>query len=123
MEVKRSPIKKKSHKKEVIFLHHQVAKEKDKILHLRDALSQRVIGQDGGVNAVTDAIFRSRAGLSDPNRPLASLVFLGPTGVGKTELCKALAAQLFDSEDNLIRLDMSEYMERHSVSRYEIFKR
>lgn len=95
----------------------QIAKEKDRILHLRDALKARVIGQDQGVSAVVDAIYRSRAGLSDPNRPLASLVFLGTTGVGKTELCRAIAAQLFDSENNMIRFDMSEYMERHSVSR------
>lgn len=95
----------------------QVAKEKEKILHLREALTQRVIGQEEGVNAIADSIYRSRAGLSDPNRPLASFVFLGPTGVGKTELCRALSAQLFDTENNMIRLDMSEYMERHSVAR------
>jgi ATP-dependent Clp protease ATP-binding subunit ClpB len=80
-------------------------------------LHERVVGQDEAVGLVSDAIRRSRSGLSDPNRPYGSFLFLGPTGVGKTELCKALAAFLFDSEDHLIRIDMSEYMEKHSVSR------
>ncbi|MEM7737294.1 MAG: ATP-dependent chaperone ClpB [Deinococcota bacterium] len=91
--------------------------EKDKLLRLEDELHERVIGQDEAIVAVSDAIRRSRAGLSDPNRPIGSFIFLGPTGVGKTETAKALAAELFDSEDNLIRLDMSEYMERHTVAR------
>jgi ATP-dependent Clp protease ATP-binding subunit ClpB len=91
--------------------------ERDKLLHMEDALHQRVVGQDEAVDAVSDAIRRSRSGLSDPNRPYGSFLFLGPTGVGKTELCKALAAFLFDSEDHLIRIDMSEYGERHSVAR------
>lgn len=91
--------------------------EKDKLLKMESALHSKVIGQDEAVNAVSDAIRRSRAGLSDPNRPYGSFLFLGPTGVGKTELCKALASFLFDSEDHLIRIDMSEYMEKHSVSR------
>ena len=94
-----------------------VQSEMDKLLKLEDQLHQRVIGQNQAVTAVADAIQRSRAGLSDPNRPIASFLFLGPTGVGKTELSKALAAQLFDSEDALIRIDMSEYMEKHTVSR------
>jgi ATP-dependent Clp protease ATP-binding subunit ClpB len=81
------------------------------------ALHKRVVGQDEAITAVSDAIRRSRAGLSDPNRPLGSFLFLGPTGVGKTELCKALAGFLFDSEDHMIRVDMSEFMEKHSVSR------
>ena len=91
--------------------------EREKLLHMEDALHQRVIGQDEAVRAVSDAIRRSRSGLSDPNRPYGSFLFLGPTGVGKTELCKALAGFLFDSEDHLIRIDMSEYMEKHSVAR------
>jgi len=91
--------------------------ERDKLLHMEDALHQRVVGQDEAVAAVADAIRRSRSGLSDPNRPYGSFLFLGPTGVGKTELCKALAGFLFDSEDHLIRVDMSEYMEKHSVAR------
>ena len=91
--------------------------ERDKLLRLEEELHRRVIGQDEAVQAVADAIRRSRAGLSDPNRPIGSFIFLGPTGVGKTETAKALAAQLFDSEDHLIRLDMSEYMERHTVAR------
>jgi ATP-dependent Clp protease ATP-binding subunit ClpB len=91
--------------------------ERDKLLHMEDALHQRVIGQDEAVRAVSDAIRRSRSGLSDPNRPYGSFLFLGPTGVGKTELCKALAGFLFDSEEHLIRIDMSEYMEKHSVAR------
>jgi ATP-dependent Clp protease ATP-binding subunit ClpB len=91
--------------------------EREKLLHMEEALHERVVGQDEAVRAVADAIRRSRAGLADPNRPYGSFLFLGPTGVGKTELCKALAAFLFDSEDHLIRIDMSEYMEKHSVAR------
>ncbi|MEM1370096.1 MAG: ATP-dependent chaperone ClpB, partial [Cyanobacteria bacterium P01_H01_bin.15] len=94
-----------------------VSSEKDKLLHLEDQLHERVIGQSEAVTAVADAIQRSRAGLSDPNRPTASFIFLGPTGVGKTELAKALAASLFDTESAMVRIDMSEYMEKHSVSR------
>ncbi|MEY5097500.1 MAG: hypothetical protein RJA36_219, partial [Pseudomonadota bacterium] len=91
--------------------------ERDKLLAMEDKLHERVVGQDEAIVAVANAIRRSRAGLSDPNRPLGSFLFLGPTGVGKTELCKALAGFLFDSEDHLIRIDMSEFMEKHSVSR------
>ena len=91
--------------------------EKEKLLKLEDELHRRVIGQDEGVRLVSEAILRARAGIKDPRRPIGSFLFLGPTGVGKTELAKTLAAQLFDSEANLIRLDMSEYMEKHSVSR------
>jgi ATP-dependent Clp protease ATP-binding subunit ClpA len=91
--------------------------ERDKLLKMEDKLHERVVGQDEAIKVVSDAIRRSRAGLSDPNRPLGSFLFLGPTGVGKTELCKALAGFLFDSEDHLIRVDMSEFMEKHSVSR------
>ena len=91
--------------------------ERDKLLTMEDKLHERVVGQDEAVHLVADAIRRSRAGLSDPNRPYGSFLFLGPTGVGKTELCKALAAFLFDSEDHLIRIDMSEFMEKHSVAR------
>ena len=91
--------------------------ERDKLLKMEDKLHERVVGQDEAVRLVSDAIRRSRSGLSDPNRPYGSFLFLGPTGVGKTELCKALAGFLFDSEDHLIRIDMSEYMEKHSVSR------
>ncbi|MGI4845572.1 MAG: ATP-dependent chaperone ClpB [Janthinobacterium lividum] len=91
--------------------------ERDKLLHIEDELHKRVVGQDEAIVAVSDAIRRSRAGLSDPNRPYGSFMFLGPTGVGKTELCKALAAFLFDTEDSLIRIDMSEFMEKHSVAR------
>jgi ATP-dependent Clp protease ATP-binding subunit ClpB len=91
--------------------------EREKLITMETKLHERVVGQDEAVRLVSDAIRRSRAGLSDPNRPYGSFLFLGPTGVGKTELCKALAAFLFDSEDHLIRLDMSEYMERHSVAR------
>lgn len=94
-----------------------VESERDKLLHLEDELHKRVIGQDEAVTAVAEAIQRSRAGLSDPNRPIASFIFLGPTGVGKTELAKALAAYLFDTEEAMVRIDMSEYMEKHSVSR------
>src|SRR5512141_933908 len=91
--------------------------EREKLLRMEDALHTRVVGQDEAVHAVADAIRRSRAGLSDPNRPNGSFLFLGPTGVGKTELCKALADFLFDSTDALVRIDMSEFMEKHSVSR------
>jgi len=91
--------------------------EKEKLLQLEDELHRRVVGQDEAVTAVADAIQRSRAGLADPNRPTASFIFLGPTGVGKTELAKALAAYLFDTEESLVRIDMSEYMEKHAVSR------
>ncbi len=91
--------------------------EREKLLKMEERLHARVVGQDEAVRLVSDAIRRSRSGLSDPNRPYGSFLFLGPTGVGKTELCKALAAFLFDSEDHLIRIDMSEYMEKHSVSR------
>ncbi|BAY09523.1 ATP-dependent chaperone ClpB [Calothrix sp. NIES-2098] len=94
-----------------------VESEKEKLLHLEDELHRRVIGQDEAVTAVADAIQRSRAGLADPNRPIASFIFLGPTGVGKTELAKALAAYMFDTEEALVRIDMSEYMEKHTVSR------
>ena len=91
--------------------------ERDKLLRMEDALHARVVGQDEAVTAVANAIRRSRAGLSDPNRPNGSFLFLGPTGVGKTELCKALAAFLFDTEQALVRIDMSEFMEKHSVAR------
>ena len=91
--------------------------EREKLLHLEDILHKRVIGQDEAVRSVSEAILRSRAGIQDPNRPLGSFLFLGPTGVGKTELAKALAESLFDDEKNLIRIDMSEYMEKFSVSR------
>ncbi len=91
--------------------------EREKLLELPARLHERVIGQDEAVQAVSDAVLRARAGLSDPHRPLGSFIFLGPTGVGKTELCKTLAEALFDTEDNMIRLDMSEYMEKFSVSR------
>ncbi len=91
--------------------------ERDKLMHMEDALHERVVGQDEAVRLVSDAIRRSRAGLGDPNRPYGSFLFLGPTGVGKTELCKALAGFLFDSEEHLIRIDMSEFMEKHSVAR------
>jgi ATP-dependent Clp protease ATP-binding subunit ClpB len=91
--------------------------ERDKLLRMEEALHKRVIGQDEAVRAVSDAIRRSRAGLSDPNRPNGSFLFLGPTGVGKTELTKALAGFLFDTEDAMVRIDMSEFMEKHSVAR------
>ncbi len=94
-----------------------VATEREKLLHLTDNLHKRVIGQDEAVQAVSDAVLRSRAGLQDPSKPLGSFLFLGPTGVGKTELAKALAENLFDSESEMIRIDMSEYMEKESVSR------
>lgn len=91
--------------------------EREKLLHMEDILHKRVIGQDEAVQKVSDAILRSRAGIQDPNRPLGSFLFLGPTGVGKTELAKALAEALFDDETNIVRIDMSEYMEKYSVSR------
>ena len=91
--------------------------EREKLLRMEDVLHNRVVGQDEAVRAVADAIRRSRSGLADPNKPYGSFLFLGPTGVGKTELCKTLASFLFDSEDHLIRVDMSEYMEKHSVAR------
>ncbi|XNM62711.1 AAA family ATPase [Escherichia coli] len=91
--------------------------ERDKLLRMEQDLHSRVIGQNEAVKAVSNAIRRSRAGLSDPNRPIGSFLFLGPTGVGKTELCKALANFMFDSDDAMVRIDMSEFMEKHSVSR------
>jgi len=91
--------------------------ERDKLMHIEEKLHERVVGQDEAIVAVADAIRRSRAGLSDPNRPYGSFMFLGPTGVGKTELCKALAGFLFDTEESMIRIDMSEFMEKHSVAR------
>lgn len=91
--------------------------EKEKLLNMEGILHQRLIGQDEAINTVSNAIRRSRAGLSDPKRPIGSFLFLGPTGVGKTELCKALAAFLFDTEDAMVRIDMSEFMEKHSVAR------
>ena len=91
--------------------------EKEKLLRLDDILHKRIIGQDEAVQAVADAVIRARAGIKDPKRPIGSFIFLGPTGVGKTELAKALAEALFDTEDNIVRIDMSEYMEKHAVSR------
>lgn len=91
--------------------------EREKLLHMEQDLHRRVVGQDEAVNAVANAIRRARAGLSDPNRPIGSFLFLGPTGVGKTELCKSLAAFLFDTEEAMVRIDMSEFMEKHSVAR------
>lgn len=100
-----------------IPLQRLVEGERDKLLRLDDILHQRVVGQDEAVQLVSDAVIRARAGIKDPHRPIGSFIFLGPTGVGKTELAKTLAAALFDSEDNMVRIDMSEYMERHTVSR------
>jgi ATP-dependent Clp protease ATP-binding subunit ClpB len=91
--------------------------EREKLLHMEDKLRQRVVGQDEAITVVADAVRRARAGLQDPNRPIGSFLFLGPTGVGKTELCKALAEFLFDNEHAMVRIDMSEYMEKHSVAR------
>jgi ATP-dependent Clp protease ATP-binding subunit ClpB len=91
--------------------------ERDKLLRMEEALHKRVIGQNEAVTAVSDAIRRSRAGLSDANRPIGSFLFLGPTGVGKTELCKSLAEFMFDTEEAMVRIDMSEFMEKHSVAR------
>lgn len=103
------------------WTHIPVAKmmesEKTKLLQMEDALHKRIVGQSQAVTAVCNAIRRSRSGLSDPNKPIGSFLFLGPTGVGKTELCKSLAEFLFDTDDAVIRLDMSEFMEKHSVSR------
>ncbi|MEG0766338.1 MAG: ATP-dependent chaperone ClpB [Clostridia bacterium] len=96
---------------------HLVESERERLLRLPETLHERVVGQDEAVNAVSDAILRARSGLSDPNRPIGSFLFLGPTGVGKTELAKALAVALFDAEDNIVRIDMSEYQEKHTVSR------
>ena len=90
--------------------------EREKLLHLEDELHKRVIGQDEAIEAVADAVRRSRAGLQDPKRPIGSFIFLGTTGVGKTELAKALADYLFDDESLMTRIDMSEYQEKHSVS-------
>ena len=91
--------------------------EREKLLRLESILHQRVVGQEEAVSAVVDSVLRARSGLKDPRRPIGSFLFLGPTGVGKTELCKALAETLFDTEENMVRLDMSEYMERHTVAR------
>ena len=91
--------------------------EKEKLLRMEDVLHKRLIGQNEAVDAVANAIRRSRSGLSDPNRPVGSFLFLGPTGVGKTELCKSLAEFLFDSAEAMVRIDMSEFMEKHSVAR------
>ena len=91
--------------------------EREKLLRLESILQKRVIGQDEAVELVSNAVLRARAGIKDPNRPIGSFIFLGPTGVGKTELAKALAETLFDSEEQMIRIDMSEYMEKHAVSR------
>ncbi len=91
--------------------------ERDKLLRMEDELHHRVVGQNEAIKVVSDAVRRSRAGLSDPNRPSGSFLFLGPTGVGKTELCKALADFLFDSTEAMIRIDMSEFMEKHAVAR------
>jgi ATP-dependent Clp protease ATP-binding subunit ClpB len=91
--------------------------EVEKLIHMEERLHQRVIGQDQAVQAVSDALRRSRAGLSDPDRPIGTFLFLGPTGVGKTELARALAEFMFDSQDAMVRIDMSEYMEKHSVAR------
>jgi len=94
-----------------------VSAEREKLLHLEELLSERVVGQPEAAQAIAEAIQRSRAGLSDPEKPIASLAFLGPTGVGKTEICKALAAAMFDTEDAIVRIDMSEYMEKHTISK------
>jgi ATP-dependent Clp protease ATP-binding subunit ClpB len=91
--------------------------EKEKLVHMEDRIAQRVIGQDEAVEAVANAVRRARSGLQDPNRPIGSFIFMGPTGVGKTELAKALAEFLFDSEQAIVRIDMSEYMEKHAVAR------
>ena len=91
--------------------------ERDKLLRLDEILHERIVGQDEAVQLVADAIIRARSGVKDPRRPIGSFIFLGPTGVGKTELARSLAAALFDTEDNMVRIDMSEYQERHTVSR------
>src|SRR5690554_7414559 len=90
--------------------------EREKLLKMEEILHQQVVGQDPAITAVSNAVRRSRAGLADPDRPAGSFLFLGPTGVGKTELCKALAESLFDTEEAMIRIDMSEFMEKHSVA-------
>jgi len=100
-----------------ITVYKLVETEREKLLNLSDILHERVVGQDKAVDLVSDAVVRARAGIKDPNRPIGSFLFLGPTGVGKTELAKSLASSLFDSEKHMIRIDMSEYMEKHSVSR------
>ena len=100
-----------------IPIHKLMESEREKLLHLDDTLRKRVIGQDEAIEKICDAILRSRAGINDENRPIGSFMFLGPTGVGKTEVAKSLAEQLFDSEKNIVRIDMSEYMEKFSVSR------
>jgi len=94
-----------------------VESERQKLTHIEEQLGKRVIGQEHALKAVADAVRRNRAGLGDPNRPIGSFLFLGPTGVGKTETCKALAEFLFDTEDAMVRIDMSEYGERHAVAR------
>jgi ATP-dependent Clp protease ATP-binding subunit ClpB len=94
-----------------------VESEREKLLHIEESLQRRVVGQDAAIRAVAEAVRRNRAGLGEPNRPIGSFLFLGPTGVGKTELCKALAELLFDSADALVRIDMSEFMEQHAVAR------
>ena len=91
--------------------------EVDKLVHMEDRLHERVVGQEEAVEAVSNALRRSRAGLQDPDRPIGTFLFIGPTGVGKTELARALAEFMFDSEQAMVRIDMSEYMEKHSVSR------
>ncbi|KAF5424235.1 MAG: ATP-dependent Clp protease ATP-binding subunit ClpB [Candidatus Methanomarinus sp.] len=100
-----------------IPVHKLIQGEREKLTHLEDNLHKRLIGQDEAVQAVSDAVIRAHAGIKDPDRPIGSFIFLGPTGVGKTELAKALAVELFDDENNLVRIDMSEYMEKHTVSR------
>ena len=100
--------------------------ESERLLHLENILHQRVIGQDEAISAVSRAIRRARAGLQDPRRPIGSFIFLGPTGVGKTELCRALGEAMFGDENALIRLDMSEYMEKHTAVSYthlDVYKR
>ena len=97
--------------------HFYVQGEREKLLQMEEKLHEKVIGQDEAVVAVANAIRRSRAGLADPNRPIGSFLFLGPTGVGKTELTKALAGYMFDTESAMVRIDMSEFMEKHSVAR------
>src|SRR5204862_6254802 len=91
--------------------------EREKLLHMEDSLQMRVVGQTEAISAISQAVRRARAGLQDANRPIGSFLFLGPTGVGKTELCKALAAFLFDDDSAMVRIDMSEFMEKHSVAR------